>query len=980
MTAIHPRHSTTVLALAAVLLTGASCTAPTHSARSSPAPTSGNVATTQADGAQGASALSAAAVPEAREKSILQQLAQTEDSEQRFKLLEGLSGDYYRAGRVVDSQRVRERIVDDRHIGAGRRSVAAADLATDYALEDDYSRSDRLLDRARSLASDATPTELETLPREPAYTYLRAAAEIARRHQNRHEEALRDRRELSDLAWHNLNDPALSERRHRAAANELLTNASELVRVLVQNNRRSEALSYANEMLWDIDNRPDMKPLGTQRANVDMARTIALSSNDDYDAAAVAADAAVNDCQHAGTTPFDGVYTSALRQRLLVALARGDIAAYRADADAWEAAAAVNPVVAKDVGANERNSLIDAARGQWAEAITSINAEIANQMRRQGPESPFTKYQQAMRMMYLLEDPSKQLDEAGIAAYVDPIVGSEQEGNDSPTRGAYVEDGALATSMGRLMQDGPQGEALAFRIAELFHMNATQGAMADGAARLAAATPALRALVEQEQALRYQENTAHESLARASVNLESADASGDFNRRNHADMYVERAQKELQKSDDKLAALRKQITVQFPLYGQLAAPVVPSTAALGAVLHEGEVYVDLYAGRDASYAFVVRPGGEFKAVRLATTRAQLKLRIEALRTGFDAGRPPSRAGELAGFDLSAAAALYQALLGPIADDLHGTQTVYLATSGELASIPFDVLITRPATNLADAQWWIETATPVRIPNASALVLARQHPAARASDPLAAFADPSFSGANAQAPQLATAPSAASATTVAARAFPVDNGTREFDYHRVAPLPETLDEAHAIASALGAPKDSVLWGTRATRSAVMKADLSNDRVVLFATHGITPGEVPGWRKSGLALAYEGRGLADSILTADDIVTLRLNADWVVLSACNTGLSTGNAGDAISALSRAFFAAGARSLLVTQWAVESQSAARITTGVFAAYAANSSLSKADALAHAERDMLEGKDGELFRHPYYWGAYELAGDAAR
>ncbi|TDG19031.1 CHAT domain-containing protein [Paraburkholderia silviterrae] len=72
--------------------------------------------------------------------------------------------------------------------------------------------------------------------------------------------------------------------------------------------------------------------------------------------------------------------------------------------------------------------------------------------------------------------------------------------------------------------------------------------------------------------------------------------------------------------------------------------------------------------------------------------------------------------------------------------------------------------------------------------------------------------------------------------------------------------------------------------------------------------------------------------------------------------------------------------ARSLLVTQWAVESQSAARITAGVFEAYAANPALSKAGALAQAERDMLAGKDGQVYRHPYYWGAYELAGDAAR
>jgi CHAT domain-containing protein len=81
-----------------------------------------------------------------------------------------------------------------------------------------------------------------------------------------------------------------------------------------------------------------------------------------------------------------------------------------------------------------------------------------------------------------------------------------------------------------------------------------------------------------------------------------------------------------------------------------------------------------------------------------------------------------------------------------------------------------------------------------------------------------------------------------------------------------------------------------------------------------------------------------------------------------------------------LSRAFFAAGARSVLVTQWSVESRSATEITTQLFKNYSADSSLSKAQALAQTERDMLSGKDGPLFQHPYFWGAYVLAGDGAR
>src|SRR6202012_1212463 len=97
---------------------------------------------------------------------------------------------------------------------------------------------------------------------------------------------------------------------------------------------------------------------------------------------------------------------------------------------------------------------------------------------------------------------------------------------DSSTRGAYDEDGALAQSLSRAMSEGEQGQVLAFQIAELFHMNATQGAMADGAARLAASTPALRALIEQEQSLRHEQNTAHLALARSTNWLEAEQTQG----------------------------------------------------------------------------------------------------------------------------------------------------------------------------------------------------------------------------------------------------------------------------------------------------------------------------------------------------------------------------------------------------------------------------------------------------------------------
>ncbi len=115
----------------------------------------------------------------------------------------------------------------------------------------------------------------------------------------------------------------------------------------------------------------------------------------------------------------------------------------------------------------------------------------------------------------------------------------------------------------------------------------------------------------------------------------------------------------------------------------------------------------------------------------------------------------------------------------------------------------------------------------------------------------------------------------------------------------------------------------------------------------------------------------------LLTLEDVLTLKLNADWVVLSACNTASADGKAEEALSGLARGFFYAGSRSLLVTHWAVESESAKALTTGTFAHYTANPQAPKAESLRQA---MLQVMAMPRFSHPAYWAPYALVGDGGR
>jgi CHAT domain-containing protein len=114
----------------------------------------------------------------------------------------------------------------------------------------------------------------------------------------------------------------------------------------------------------------------------------------------------------------------------------------------------------------------------------------------------------------------------------------------------------------------------------------------------------------------------------------------------------------------------------------------------------------------------------------------------------------------------------------------------------------------------------------------------------------------------------------------------------------------------------------------------------------------------------------------LLLMDDVLGLKMNAEWVVLSACNTAAADGKVEEALSGLARGFFYAGARSLLVTNWAVETQSAKLLTTGTFEFQADHPAAGKAESLRQA---MLKVMSMPAYGHPAYWAPFVLVGDGA-
>ena len=123
---------------------------------------------------------------------------------------------------------------------------------------------------------------------------------------------------------------------------------------------------------------------------------------------------------------------------------------------------------------------------------------------------------------------------------------------------------------------------------------------------------------------------------------------------------------------------------------------------------------------------------------------------------------------------------------------------------------------------------------------------------------------------------------------------------------LAPLPNTEEEIRSIAQILNANFErDVFLGTRASETTVKSTDLSNRKVLVFATHGLLPGDLNGLEEPALALtpSISCGQKEDGLLTMGEILGLQLNADWVVLSACNTGAADGKGVETVSGLGRA-----------------------------------------------------------------------------
>ena len=205
------------------------------------------------------------------------------------------------------------------------------------------------------------------------------------------------------------------------------------------------------------------------------------------------------------------------------------------------------------------------------------------------------------------------------------------------------------------------------------------------------------------------------------------------------------------------------------------------------------------------------------------------------------------------------------------------------------------------------------------------------------------------------------------------------------------LPETAYELCEVAKTLGMAEarldKAVYLGGRATVTQVKalskNGELARARVVHFATHGLLAGQTAlfAGNKAEPALvltppeAGKAREEDNGLLTASEVAQLNLNADWVVMSACHTAAGSSEGAEALSGRARAFFYAGARSLLVSHWEVNSVAAVAITTGAIKAMNTEPKIGRAEALRQSISALISQGNG--WDHPSIWAPFVLVGN---
>jgi CHAT domain-containing protein/tetratricopeptide (TPR) repeat protein len=409
-----------------------------------------------------------------------------------------------------------------------------------------------------------------------------------------------------------------------------------------------------------------------------------------------------------------------------------------------------------------------------------------------------------------------------------------------------------------------------------------------------------------------------------------------------------------------LAQAEARVRQLSPNYGQLVQDVVPARDVF-AVMHSDEAFVALFLSQHEGWTFALR-NGEIAISRIEGGTDTIGPLVKRVRSGMD--------GAAGAFDIESAKRLYDLTLRGVAPLMQGAHAFVIAPTGPLLSIPFSILVTGPAdpNRLAEVPWLLRQGTISHVPAPTNFISLRKvADTSRAPKKWFGFGD--FRKPDPARIQAGFPDRQCARDRAALAGLPL--------------LPGATAELKGAEGVLGTPQTDALLGDAFTADRVASQDLKPYQILHFAAHALLPSDLECQTEAAIVTSPPPSGTNRNswLLTASRVLNLDLDANLVILSACNSGGGDGKSGESLSGLARSFFFAHARSLLVTHWDVNDKVAALLVVLTINNLKEKPMLGVAGALREAQLELLDqstiGKYPAVIAHPFYWAPFAVIGD---